>query len=362
MFCDREKELGCLLKNVKNDVDTTLISQRRIGKTGLICRLFDEIKMKKIDILPIYIDIYASRSLQDFVKLTAEAVMKSSPKSSSLSGKFMTFIKSLRPQLTFDPMTGEPQIQLTFQSYQEKEYTVRGLFDFLDKQNKPILIAYDEFQQILEYPEKNIEELLRTCIQPLKNVHFIFCGSKKHLITEIFTNANRPFFSSTSFIALGRIPADVYAAFIRRIFASRKRNITDDALSFILDWTCRCTYYTQYLCHSIFATGKVNITLDDVKTVSLQILQQNAPVYLQYRQMLTAKQWNFLIAVAKEHEIPQIPTKEFLNRYGISSIPAAKTLIASLYGKDLIIDDITKDVTTYSVYDVFMSRWLEREY
>jgi len=43
LFCDREEELQLMLRNCINNTDMTLISQRRMGKTGLILRLFDEL-------------------------------------------------------------------------------------------------------------------------------------------------------------------------------------------------------------------------------------------------------------------------------------------------------------------------------
>jgi AAA+ ATPase superfamily predicted ATPase len=205
LFCDRKKELETLIRNFENDTDTTIISQRRMGKTGLIYRLLDEIKLRALDVVPVYVDIYTSRTMADFIKQTAEAVLKVFPEESSFGKQFMTFVKSLRPQISFDTLTGEVQLQIAYQTVQEKEHTLKELFEFLDRQNVRILLAYDEFQQIREYPEQNIEELLRTYMQPLKNIHFIFCGSKKHLMTDIFANAKKPFYSSTAFMALDKI-------------------------------------------------------------------------------------------------------------------------------------------------------------
>ena len=73
LFCDREQELDILYKNVCNGVDTTLISPRRIGKTGLILRFFDYLKEKAWGEC-VYVDIYASRNLEDLVRLLAEAI------------------------------------------------------------------------------------------------------------------------------------------------------------------------------------------------------------------------------------------------------------------------------------------------
>ena len=136
-----------------------------MGKTGLILRLFDELHETMPNWHTMYVDIYASRSIDDFIKLLAEATMKAFHPQTSIGEKFITFVKSLRPQLSFDTITGEPQLQIAYQTPHEKEYTLRGLFDFLDAQGEPVVIAIDEFQQIRDYPEKNMEALLRSYIQ-----------------------------------------------------------------------------------------------------------------------------------------------------------------------------------------------------
>ena len=360
LFCDREEELQLMMRNIVNRTDMTLISQRRMGKTGLILRLFDELKDVRPDIHTIYMDIFASRSIDDFIKIMAEAAMRSFHTETSLGDKLMTFIKSLRPQLSFDNITGEPQLQIAYQTPHEKEYTLRGLFDFLDSQGEQVVIAIDEFQQIRDYPEQNMEALLRTYIQQTRNLTFIFCGSKKHIMTDIFTNEKKPFYSSTTFVSLEKISEESYKTFIRRLFNERQRKITDEALLFILEWTRRHTYYTQQLCHTIFANDSANVTLDDAKKACEQLMKQGETVYLQYRQMLTDKQWNYLIAVAKEGSVQQITASEFLSTYKIGSPSVSRRLADALVEKGLLNDDISVTDTTYTVSDVFLSHWMER--
>ena len=360
LFCDREKELQLMLRNCVNQSDMTLISQRRMGKTGLILRLFDELKTTSPDIHTIYLDIFAWRNIDDFIKLLAEATMKSFPVKTSIGERLMKFIKSLRPQLSFDNITGEPQLQIAYQTAHEKEYTLRGLFDFLDSQEAPIVIAIDEFQQIRDYPEQNMEALLRTYIQQMHNLTFIFCGSKKHLMADIFTNEKKPFYASTSFVSLSKIDEAPYTAFIRRLFNERQRNITSEAIQFILTWTRRHTYYTQQLCHTIYANGKQSVDLEEVKLACNQLMQQSEAVYLQYRQMLTDKQWDYLIAIAKEESVQQITASAFLKRHKIGTPSVSRRLADALCEKGLLNDDSTLDGTLYSLSDVFLSHWMER--
>ena len=360
LFCDREEELQLMVRNCVNHSDMTLISQRRMGKTGLIWRLFDELSATQSGIHTIYIDIFASRNIDDFIKLLAEAAMRSFQPKTSVGDKLLTFIKSLRPQFSFDNITGEPQLQIAYQTPHEKEYTLRGLFEFLDSQGEHIVIAFDEFQQIRDYPEQNMEALLRTYIQQCHNLTFIFCGSKKHMMADIFTNEKKPFYNSTTFVSLGKISEASYSTFIHRLLAERQRSITDEALQFILNWTRRHTYYTQQLCHSIFANGSEEIAISDVKRACEELMKQGETVYLQYRQMLTDKQWDYLIAIAKEGSVQQITASEFLSKYKIGSPSASRRLADALVEKGLLNDEVTISNTSYSLSDVFLSHWMER--
>ena len=359
LFCDREDDLHALVNNVKGRVDTTLISHRRMGKTGLIMRLFEELHDSGSDIKTIYVDIYASRNLSDFIRLVAEAVMREYPSTSSFGEKFLEFIKAFRPKLSFDAITGSPEISIDYHNEVEKERTLRSILEFLERQDNRVLLAIDEFQQIREYPETNTEAILRTYIQQLRNVNFIFCGSKKHMMIDMFSNANSPFYASTRYLHLNPIPEKPYREFIHRLFKDYGREISEEAIDFILQWTRRHTFYTQSLCHSVFATGSREVNVRDVEKACGEILATNEAVYLQYRQLLTPAQWNYLIAIAKEHEVEQVTAGAFLKRYNIGSASSSQRLLQSLLDKEMLIENVGRDKTTYTVYDVFLMRWME---
>lgn len=340
----------------------TLISIRRMGKTGLIMRTFTELEETLSDRIAIYVDIYSSRCLSDFVKLLAEAILKKFPEKTPIGKQFLELLKSLRPLITYDAITGEPQVSITYQTAVEKEYTLKGLLDFLEKQACRIVVALDEFQQITEYPENNIEALLRTYIQQMKNVSFIFCGSKRALMIEMFGNAKRPFYASTHKMYLDKIASEPYRDFIKRLFNERAVGIDEEAITYILDWTERYTFYTQSLCHAVFDQGQKHVTVESVKQACLSVLDQNEPVFLQYREFLTPAQWNFLIAVAKERSVAQITSQRFISTYRIGTPANARRILNALIDKELILAVPDKQQTAYTVYDLFFSRWLEREY
>jgi len=359
-FCDREYELEILKKNVKNNINTTLISARRLGKSALIQRVFEDLETEEYAC--IYVDIYACANMKDFIETMALSIFNKFPQKKGIGRRFLEFLKGLRPVITYDDLSGKPEIHLEFVQPKEYEYTLRNLFQFLDNQEIPIVLAIDEFQQIADYPEKNIEALLRTIIQTLKHTHFIFSGSKKHLMFEMFNTANRPFFSSTQIIGLIEIQSDKYKNFIREKFNEHKRNITDEAVDFILSWTLSHTYYTQVICNGVFAEGKKEIGIEQVKYVCDEQLNLQQVNYMQYRSLLSPVQWQLLIAIAKEGWVTEPQAQKFLKKYNIGAASSAKKALDTLLEKEMVFSIESKDKTAYRVYNVFLMRWLDRTF
>ena len=196
-FCDRETETTTMLDALHNGRNVTLIASRRIGKTGLIRHAFYRLKEQHPDIVTIYIDIYSTQSIGDFVRLFANTVLgKLDTAPQKALSRIGRFIRSCRSVFTFDELTGVPKVSIDM-APQEEESTLKEIFNYLGSSEKRCYIAIDEFQQIAECPEKGIEALLRSYIQFLPNVNFIFAGSKQHLMQEMFFSSKRPFYQST---------------------------------------------------------------------------------------------------------------------------------------------------------------------
>lgn len=359
LFCDREKETETVLEYLLNGSNVTLISPRRYGKTGLIYRVFDEIKQRKIDVNTCYVDIYATEKLEDFIKTFSEAVVASLDKKKGVKA-FLLFLAGLRPMLSYNPLTGNPELTMTFLSDYEKRHTLASIFEFLEKLDKKTIVAIDEFQQVRKYGN-NMEALLRSYIQPLRNVQFVFCGSKKHLMAEMFTDARSPFYESTRCLYLEKIDREIYADFIVRMFAKGKKNITEEAVDFILDWTKAHTFYTQSLCNHVFLKSGKNIGLQDVLLSARQLLIENEQTFFQWRDLLTPLQWNYLKAVAKEQAVDKPFATSFIQKYHIGTSANSSRILEALLDKELILATSTEDGVAYSVYNVFLSRWLEAQ-
>ena len=360
-FCDRESETEKLLSYTKNRNNVTLISARRLGKTGLIHHVFGKLKKDKtIDTL--YIDIFATKSIEDFIKKFSEAIIDQYPQKTTIGKQFWEIIKRLRPLFGFDSLTGQTSLQITFQTESEKTQTLKNILQFLEGQTKPIVVAIDEFQQILNYPDINMEAVLRTEIQHLQNVSFIFSGSKRQLMIEMFSNTKRPFYSSSIPMNLEKIEKNVYAKFIQKNFEKYDFTIDDESLTFILDWSQNYTFYTQFICNQLFSSSKKNIIVEDVKKICVEILELHTNTFIQIRELVTSAQWNYLIAIAKEKEVEKINAQDFLMKYGIGTPSNSRRLAKVLTERELILDELSMNKKVYRIYNIFFYHWLRENY
>jgi AAA+ ATPase superfamily predicted ATPase len=358
-FCDREDETARLMKILGNGSNVTLFSYRRLGKTGLISHFFQEYE-KDHGRAAIYVDIQGTKDLPEFVNKLATAIYRKFPEKKPAGRVVMDFISLLRPVISYDELSGQPQVSLQTGRAFKPERTIEQLFGFLEKQNKKIVVAIDEFQQILSYPERNTEALLRSHVQPLRRTHFIFSGSDQKIMHELFSNAKRPFFASCHQMNLSWIEPGRYKRFIKRMFARRKRKIDAESLDFIIDWTLNHTYYTQFLCNCLFASGETDIRLDSVKTCALEVIRAQEPVYFQYRNLLTSAQWETLSAVAAETRLYKPHSKDFIQGYRLGTSSLVARTLAALLEKEMVFYNAAAEKPYYEVYDKFLMRWLQR--
>jgi uncharacterized protein len=357
-FCNRQKETRQLQKNINGHIHTTLFALRRLGKTGLIDHVFHTYKNNN-KVVCIYLDILATKNLKEFTDLLATAIYNYFPKNKSLGQKVLDIVSVLRPTISYDALTGSPELSIDLAQPKQYETTVQQLFKFLDSHAIKVVLAIDEFQQILAYPEKNMEALLRTSMQQLKKTTCIFCGSNQLMMNEIFNSAKRPFFASCANMYLDFISHKDYSEFIKSHFHASKRRISSEAIQFILEWTNNHTYYTQFLCNRIFESNERNISLEFVRLQCSEILKSNEHIYFQYRNLLTDAQWNLLSAIAKENIVIQPHSKNFIKQYNLGTSSLVSRGMAALLDKELIYHNINTAMPHYAIYDKFLNRWLQ---
>ncbi len=351
-FCDRRMETERLLSAIENQRNITLISARRMGKTGLILHAFEQLAKDSTQI-PIYFDIMGTTALNEFAEVFSNAVLRSISKTESAWKGFLRKLAALRPGLSFDPLTGEPRISLDIRNEQEVALALDLVFELIAQKKQSFVVAIDEFQQIASYPEKNVEALLRSYVQKVSNISFIFSGSKKHMLSEMFSQPSRPFFSSTEMMFLGVIDQSEYFQFIRSHFSKNRKTIDDEALNSIAHYTGLHTFYVQFLCNRLYSSFK-KVTEKEVTDTMRTILHENEPIYANYLNLLTTTQYRTLRAIALEGIVEKHTSGEFLTAHHLGAASSVSQAVSSLRGKEFIHDDAGR----LSVQDKFFAQWI----
>lgn len=220
-------------------------------------------------------------------------------------------------------------------------------------------MAIDEFQQIVYYPEKNVEALLRGRIQKMRNTHFIFAGSERRLMNEMFFSNLRPFYQSATPIELNPIALDVYTAFTQQQFRDAGKQIAAETIKYVYDFWEGVTMYVHKTFHDAFAetqTGEL-CTPDSVLQIMDSYLHQNEKRMLELLSFITEQQKGLLYAISDEGKANGITSSSFVKKHSLRSASAVQSAARRL----LEIDMITRQGQTYSISDPLLRIWLERK-
>lgn len=354
-FCDREEETKRLIDAANNGRNIILSSIRRLGKTGLI-KLAQENLGRNTNFITVYIDIMATSDIDSFTKKMAKSVFEqSAPLTLKSLSKIKSIFSSVTPAITYDALTNQPALELKFHNIDEIWVTLDDIFKYLKNSTRKFHIAIDEFQQISNYPEKNTEAVLRSLIQQCNNLSFVYSGSRKHILMEMFSLPGKPFYQSSEYFELSYISRDKYIDFIIEKFSHGKQKITESDADYITRLARLHTFYVQYLCNKIFNLNEKHITTDIINATFRGILSENESIYFNFRSLLSPNQWHVLRAIAHNEGVSSIMANDFIQSNGLPSASSVKQSADKLLEKELVFIENEK----YYISDVFLSNWLK---
>lgn len=354
-FCDREVETQELLEALQNGRNVSLISPRRMGKTGLIHNLFYRLQSEQKEWECIYIDIYATKCLTDFVRVLArEVVGRLASPLQKIGTNIVNVLRSIKISMEFDPITNQPQWSIGLHP-QEAVQTLEDIFQLLKSLDQSIVIAIDEFQQVSEYPEQNVEALLRTQVQSVQNVRFIFSGSKQHLMSQMFDSPKHPFYSSTQRLHLQAIEEKVYYAFAQNHLKHKGLEMSEDLFHRIYTTADGVTWYVQSLLNKMY--GKFDnqtLTEEDFRLCLQMINASREEDYRNLYKLLTPNQATLLTAIAKEHSVKSPTAGAFMQKYHLKAVGSVQRALQYLLDNEYIYPA----TEGYIIYDRFLAFWL----
>ena len=354
-FCDRVAESNKICSALRNERNVTLVSPRRMGKTGLIHHVFNKMETEDKDCKCFYIDIFATKNIEQFVQTLGSAVIgKLDSFSQSALRKIQEFFSAWRPAVTFDQLTGLPTVTLDIKQNEGNE-SLKQIFEYMKMSGKRCYIAIDEFQQIQNYSERGLEAMLRSYIQFLPNVYFIFSGSHQHMMEEMFLSANRPFFQSSMVMSLGCIDFEEYMQFANRMIEGQNRIIGQETFQRIYDFAGGITWYVQAILHGIYEHPDRIVDNTLVDDVVKELVEEQSATFQNYCAWLTDNQYALLKAIAYEKSVKSPLAQHFIHSHRLPATSSIKTALRTLEDKMLVSRSANDG---YSVSDKLFALWL----
>jgi len=329
-FCNRTSEIKEIRQDIYSGLNILLFAPRRFGKTSLIKKVVEDKHISYI-----FIDFTTIADEKDFIN----GYINSFAKMLNTTDKFMHFVKDivkLRPNVVAEfSSSGDPKFSLNFTKNDTKQtlQEVMNLpYEYAKKSDKKIVVVFDEFQEVVNL---KLEATLRSIIQHHSNtLSYIFLGSKKSIMSELFFDKSRPFYKSVKHLSIKSIQNDIWKKYIKNGFKKYDKNIKDEHIDMILDITKGFPYYTQQLSYELFAITDKKCDDTKVQNAITSTIEKEKSLFTLELSHLTSNQHKALRVMIKS-DGKNIYKKELLDSYDMSS-STIKRAVESLLSKDIL--------------------------
>jgi hypothetical protein len=337
-FCNRKKETTHLLQNITSCRPTLIMSPRRYGKTSLVFHC-----LKKSKVIYGDVDFYKELTGQDIQKNILNGIGKilsaieSRPK--QLLNLASEFFSHLQVKLGYKDLELAIETNVTSQSPATViQKALEKLHAFTEKKNIQVVFFIDEFQRLSEITSDiSIEGAIRHMAQLPSNICYIFAGSNRHLIQEMFYDSKRPFYRLCDTIRLERISKEHYIPYIQKAAQCKwQRELTLSAIDEILSVTELHPYYINLLCSRLWLGDLPDIDniIQAWETCAIEL----RPQIERELDLLTANQRKLLISFAKYGATNKPFSTEYMSKINMAAA-STKQALAKLLEMDYVYED-----------------------
>ncbi len=355
-FCNREKELSELKRDVFSGINILLYSPRRFGKSSLLLRLKEELEREKVKV--IFLDLFPVIDEKDFINRYFNEIVK------TLVSKKEKVIQSFKElaNLNFSiNSTFKPDGSITFSisfSPKEKKTVLKEILEipflYVTKNNTNVAVIFDEFQEI---ENLGLEKEIRTVIQNHgRNVSYLFSGSKKSILTQIFSDKSRPFYKSVKKFPLKEIPLEEWIPFIQNKFEKTGKEIDEEIIKEVFSISRGFPYYIQHICYVLWEVSKEKVKKEDLDYAVNLVLEREEDTFWEEWADLPPTQKKALKIITYTNG-KNIYSKDVLFEFEITA-SQLKRAVEQLLKKDII----TKDKDVYQIIDPIMELWIKRNF
>ena len=355
-FTNRTKDAEHLEANLTHGINTILISPRRWEKTSLVKKVMANVIRPDIKI--IYIDVFSCKSEYDFYKVFASTIIQqTSSKIEEWMATAKEFLSRVITKVAFSPDSiQEYSLSFEFPAKDDAEDILQLPERIAQKKGIHIVLCLDEFQQVADFQDSmTFQKKLRSVWQHQQNVSYCLFGSKRHLMTELFSDSSNPFYKFGDMMILKKIPTEEWIPFICHKFQETGKVITEKQAERICKVTENLSSYVQHLSWIVWYKAKPVVTNEMVDESIEELLEQNKVFFQREVEGLTELQLNLLKAIANGVDTG-FTKKEVIKKYRLESSANVQGIKKSLLKKDLI--DIDGSVITYN--DPLFKLWIKK--
>jgi len=346
-FCNREREQRELKKYIENSQNILLYSHRRYGKTSLIYKVLSGLK----NVSGVYIDLFGTTTIDDFIKNFLKGISVLETRVNRLNRIVRENLTSIGINITLDSLTGSPVITPVAHAV-EKGRALEEVFAVLRKfsQKRKIAVVFDEFQEIAGYGGSPFEKRLRSIIQQLSDVSFVFAGSQRHMLIQMFRDSNRAFYRMAQSYPLKKIEPNAYVPWIEGLFAQDGRSIASSAIADVVE---RCENHPAYVQEFFFwLWDEQKVTKEVIEGVERRIIERQIAEFSAVWEALTINQRRALKLVASSGG-RNLFTADKLSMHGFRTASQLTTALRRLVNKGLVGKN-----EKYEIHDPLFRKWL----
>lgn len=360
-FTDRETELQELMGDMANGQNVLLFSPRRYGKTSLVLKALGQLKNRGY--VTAYVDLYRISTRESLGTAYASAITNAT---ASKIDDALAFVKknflAIIPKVKFKG-PGGVGVELEFDSPKKDiDRWLEGIYELPQKMavkgKKRWVVVMDEFQEAsLISPKGCVERILRSVIQHHDRVSYIFMGSKRHLLHDIFMDVDRPLYKIAKSMPLKKIPDDEWFKFIHARFKTGDISVAKERVREILKNSESHPYFTQRLCYEVFELMKGAhrdvVEISDINEALDRCVKSQTYAFSVILDNCNVNQRQFLAALA-EHGNASVFSREFINKYDFGTGAFIQRAVSGLVDKGIL----EKEDSVVNFSDVFFRHWL----
>lgn len=335
-FCPRPEYVRQIREFILSGQNLVLTGERRIGKTSLIWEAASGLK----DYLLVYIDLLEVKTTDDLCRRMVKAVVRAENRESFLS-RALKNLAALRPSLSLDPVSGQPCLSLDSRVTMNPD-SIESILDMIGERGEDgkLIVVFDEFQDILNLKDsREALAMLRSRIQFQGDIPYIFAGSIRNRMNQVFFDPDSPFFKSAQAMEIGPLDYQEFTGYLASKFNDGDRRVPPGLLQKVMEMFDSVPGDVQEFCCALWDSSNPGeqITEELFETAFGIVFAREFRVYEALLHHVSAQQMKCLSALAVLGGSSPY-SKAFLEETGITHAGSVKAAFVNLQKKKIVFE------------------------